>query len=83
MEHSDEVRDRTALFLRSLEVDSSQKPVSSNLAFGKESFDLIALESFLNENKANLEKSEKVLQIDLSTLQKRQQTDKEVSKAIQ
>ncbi len=72
MEYADEVRDRAALYLHVLNLDSAaegaQNPSIPALAFGESAIDVSALESYLNANKAELSGSGKPVQIDLSAL---------------
>ena len=68
LEHTDEVRDRAALYLHALNLEEEKKPEVSELIFGENHIDVSALETFLMANKESLGNSDKPLQIDLSAL---------------
>jgi len=73
VEHADEVRDRAAIYLQIIDLESNKKSSMTDLAFGEGNVDITALENYLNENKEGLVSKDKALQIDLSQLKQEEQ----------
>eukprot|EP00826_Nyctotherus_ovalis_P049010 TRINITY_DN5850_c0_g2_i11.p1 TRINITY_DN5850_c0_g2~~TRINITY_DN5850_c0_g2_i11.p1 ORF type:complete len:500 (+),score=173.92 TRINITY_DN5850_c0_g2_i11:48-1502(+) len=68
IEQADEVRDRAALYLHTLELKSQEKDSLSELVFGDKKIDFNALENYLKSNKQDLMSSEKPIHINLDSL---------------
>lgn len=68
VERADEVRDRAALYLHTLNLDSEERNSLAELVFGEKRVDISALEAYLKNNKNALINSEQPLHIDLDSL---------------
>jgi predicted transcriptional regulator len=68
IEHADEVRDRAAIYLQIIDLESGKKSSMTDLAFGEGNINVSALENYLKENKDSILSNEKALQIDLTKL---------------
>lgn len=77
IEQADEVRDRAALYLRTLNLDAEERNAFSGLVFGEKKINITALEKYLRSNKKDLVNSDKPLQIDLDSLKIEEEDIKE------
>lgn len=68
IEQADEVRDRAALYLHTLELQTEEKQSLSELVFGNKNIDFNALESYIKSNKQDLVSSQKPIRINLDSL---------------
>jgi len=68
IEQADEVRDRAALYLHTLNLEAGERKPLAGLVFGEKKININALENYLKNNKKDLVNSDKPLQIDLDSL---------------
>jgi coatomer protein complex subunit gamma len=68
IEQADEVRDRAALYLHTLNLGAEERNSLAELVFGEKKININVLESYLKNNKKDLVSSDKPLQIDLDSL---------------
>ena len=65
---ADEVRDRAALYLHTLDLEAEERNRLAELVFGERKVDFTALENYLKDNKKELVNSDRLLHIDLDLL---------------
>lgn len=80
IEQADEVRDRAALYLHTLNLDSAERKSLAGLVFGETNVNLSALENYLKSNKKKLVDSENPLEIDLGSLKADEIQEKKIER---